>query len=333
MDREKYGLRLMLSLVGCLAVLNLAGPLGRLLSMPEVASLVLYLETGRVVKLQLTPPAETLPPETAPPTTNTEPTTPKPIFYPEDAQRIEIRYHWDCQMDTQAMLLSELNWDLTEQGPQVLILHSHATESYTPTDQESYVASSSYRTLDPEHNMVRVGEALEAALEARGIGVIRDTTLHDHPDYTDSYVRSRETVQKYLEAYPGISLVLDLHRDAASLADGSQLSTHATVNGQEAAQLMLVVGTNAGGRNHPQWEENMSLALKIHAQLEKQYPGLCRPLGCRTERFNQDLSPGALLVEIGAAGDTLEEALVTVEALAEAISALSLGTATTDSTN
>ena len=124
-----------------------------------------------------------------------------------------------------------------------------------------------------------------------------------------------------------------LHRDAASLDSGTQLSTHATVNGKSAAQIMLVVGTNAGGRNHPKWQENMSLALKLHAQLEKQYPGLCRPMGCRTERFNQDLSPGALLVEIGAAGDTLEEALVTVEALAEAISALALGTARADSTS
>lgn len=330
-DREKYGLRLVVACLGCLAALHLAGPLAQLLSVPEVASLVLYLETGRVVKLQLTPPEETKEPEATPPTT--EPEAQKPVFYPEDADLIQIRYHWDCELDTQAMLLTELEWDLTEAGPQVLILHSHATESYTPTARESYTASGSFRTLDSEHNMLRVGAALEAALEARGIGVIRDTTLHDHPDYTDAYIRSRETVQSYLKAYPSISLVLDLHRDAANLDSGGQLTTHATVNGQNAAQIMLVVGTNAGGRSHPRWEENMALAVKLHAQLEKQYPGLCRPLECRTERFNQDLSTGALLVEIGAAGDTLEEALVTAEALAEIIFSLAFGTATKGSTN
>ena len=330
-DREKYGLRLAVTVVGCLAALSLAGPLSRVLSIPEVASVILYLETGRVVKLQLVPPEATLAPETTLPATATAER--RVLFDPEDADLIRIHYHWDCELDTQAMLLSELQWDLTGQGPQVLILHSHATESYTPTEEEPYTASSSYRTLDPEHNMLRVGAALEQALEARGIGVIRDTTLHDHPEYTDSYVRSRETAQNYLEKYPGISLVLDLHRDAASLDSGTQLSTHATVNGGDAAQIMLVVGTNAGGRDHPQWQKNMSLALKLHAQLEKQHPGLCRPIGCRTERFNQDLSPGALLVEIGAAGDTLEEALVTVEALAEAISALALGTTRADSTS
>ena len=330
-DRKKYGLRLAAVFLGCLAALHLAGPLAKLLSNPEVASFLLYLETGRVVKLQLMPPEEPTVPETTAPAV--EPQVQKPVFSPEDADRIQIRYHWDCELDTQAMLLTELDWDLTAAGPQVLILHSHATESYTPTAQETYEASGTYRTLDPEHNMLRVGAALEAALEAQGIGVIRDTTLHDHPDYNDAYIRSRETARRYLEEYPSISLVLDLHRDAADLDSGGQLTTQAVVNGRSSAQIMLVVGTNAGGRNHPQWEENMALALKLHAQLEKLYPGLCRPLGCRTERFNQDLSTGALLVEIGAAGDTLEEALVTVEALAEAISALALGTATADSTS
>ena len=331
MNKERYGLRLAVAMAICLTALNLAEPLAGLLSRPGVASMIVYLETGRVVKLQLTPPEQTQPPEAtvAPPETVPQ----KPVFQAEDAQLIQVRYHWDCQLDIQAMLLSELRWDLTAREPQVLILHSHATESYTPTQQESYTASSSYRTLDPDHNMLRVGEALKEALEEKGIGVLHDTTLHDHPNYTDSYIRSRETVQSYLQAYPTIRLVLDLHRDAASLDNGTQLSTQATVNGREAAQIMLVVGTDAGGRLHPQWRENMALAMKLHAQLEKQYPGLCRPIGCRTERFNQDLSSGALLVEIGAAGDTLEEALITAEALAEAIGALSLGTATAGSTS
>lgn len=335
MNKERHGLRLAMAMAVCLTALNLAGPLAQLLSRPEVASLIVYLETGRVVKLQLTPPAETQPPETTGPPTETtvSPVIQKPAFQAEDAELIEVHYHWDCQLDTQALLLSELHWDLTAQGPQVLILHSHATESYTPTAEEPYTASSAYRTLDPEHNMLRVGAALKASLEARGIGVLQDTTLHDHPSYTDSYVRSRETVQSYLSAYPTIRLVLDLHRDAASLDSSTQLSTRATVNGRDAAQIMLVVGTNAGGRLHPQWQENMALAMKLHAQLEKAHPGLCRPIGCRTERFNQDLSTGALLVEMGAAGDTLEEALVTAEALAEAIVALSLGTVTADSTS
>ena len=105
-DREKYGLRLVMTVVGCLAALSLAGPLSRVLSVPEVASVILYLETGRVVKLQLMPPEATQPPETVPPAT--EPTEQRVMFDPEDADLIQIRYHWDCELDTQAMLLSEL---------------------------------------------------------------------------------------------------------------------------------------------------------------------------------------------------------------------------------
>ncbi len=330
-DKGNKAVRWCLMGMGCLLALNLAGPLAKILSAPEVAAMVLYLETGRVVKMQLTPPVETASPETLPPATQPEEKALE--FQGEDSSLVRVSYHWDCQLDTQAMLLSELRWDLKEPEPKVLILHSHATESYTQTPSEPYEASSSYRTLDPDHNMLRVGAALKEALEARGIGVIHDTTLHDYPDYTDAYIRSRETVQGYLEQYPEICLVLDLHRDAAELAGGGQLSTEAAVDGNTAAQLMLVVGSNAGGRTHPQWRENMALAVKLHTQLEKRYPGLCRPISLRTERFNQDLCPGTLLVEVGAAGDTLEKALAAVEALAEGIGDLALGTVTEGSTS
>ena len=77
---------------------------------------------------------------------------------------------------------------------------------------------------------------------------------------------------------------------------------------------------------HPKWQENMSLAVKLHAQLEKTCPGICRPISLRSQRFNQDLSTGALSIEVGAAGNTRQEALGGAEILAQAIIALSRGT-------
>ena len=331
LNKKEHFIRFGLLMTAGLLGVQLAVPVAQILAKPEVASLLVYLETGRVVKLQLEPPQETSPPDTA--TEAPIPEREKLTFAPQDAGLIQVSYSWNCQLDIPTMLLSELKWDLTEQNPTVLILHSHATESYTQTADAFYEASSYYRTLDEAHNMLRVGQALAEALEAHGIGVIHDTTLHDHPSYTDAYIRSRETVQKYLEAYPTIALVLDLHRDAAEMDGGGQLSTHAQVNGRDSAQIMLVVGSNAGGRIHPRWQENMALALKLQTALEKRHPGLCRPIVVRTERFNQDLSSGALLVEIGAAGDTLEEALQAAEALAEGIYDLSLGTVTEYSTS
>jgi len=329
MENRNRVIRMGLTVLAWAAVLMVLQPLARVVSRPEVASFLIYLETGQVVKMELLPPQQTQPPATE----ATQPAQSQLLFREEDAREVEIQYFWDCAVDAQAMLLSDLRWDLTQWGPRVLIVHSHATESYTQTGQDTYTPSAPYRTLDTDHNMVRVGAELKTALEALGIGVIHDTTLHDYPAYNDSYIRSRESVEVLLEKYPSICLVLDLHRDAVELDQGKQLSTRTDVGGTPGTQLMLVVGSNAGGRVHPDWEENMALAVKLHTQLEKRYPGLCRPISVRTERFNQDLSPGALLVEVGAAGDTLEDALVSVRALAQAIGDLALGAGAADSTS
>ena len=145
--------------------------------------------------------------------------------------------------------------------------------------------------------------------------------LFRSPSYNGSYAHARKAILSYLKEYPSVQLILDLHRDAADGASG-QLRTRATVDGKESAQLMLVVGTDSGGLAHAGWEENLSLALKLQARLEALAPGITRPLSLRAQRFNQDLSPGALLVEVGAAGNTRQEALSAAEMLAEAVARL-----------
>ncbi len=327
--------------IACIAIISilagrlmllLATPLAEFFSHPETVSLLVYLETGRVVKpAMVTIPTE--PMETTVPKTPTQPQEKGLSFDEEDAQLVQVSNFSQYAIDVPALLMQELQWNLEGQVPRVLILHSHATESYTKTPQDSYVSSAAYRTLDTQYNMVRVGAALKEALEAKGISVIHDTNLYDYPSYNDSYIQSREALQAWLKEYPEICLVIDLHRDAADTSSGSQLKTLATVSGENSAQLMMVVGSNAGGRHHPQWKQNLALAAKLHAQLEKRFPGICRPISFRTERFNQDLSAGALLIEVGAAGDMLEEALVAAAALAEGIADLSAGVVTADSTS
>ena len=211
----------------------------------------------------------------------------------------------------------------------MLIVHSHATESYA--NMEDYEESSAYRTLDKNYNVVAIGAALRQALEAKGIGVLHDTTLHDHPSYSDSYGYSRETVQAYLDKYPSIAMVLDIHRDSVENKDGEQVRLTAKSGSETTARLMMVVGTDVNLK-HPSWPENMALAVKLHAQLEKNTPGICRPISFRKQRFNQDLSPGTLIVEVGSAGNTRQEALLAGRLLAEGILDISHGT-TTNSTS
>lgn len=334
-NRKEKGMYIVLiAIIGILAgrlMFLLATPMAEFFSHPEAVSLLLYLETGRVVKPAM-PTVPTEPAGTTVPEETTQPQEKGLTFDAEDAQLVQVSNFSSYALHVPQLLTQELQWDLTGTAPTVLIVHSHATESYTRTTQSYYVPSSAYRTLDTQYNMVRVGAALKEALEAKGISVIHDTTLHDHPSYNDSYIHSRDAVQAWLKEYPEICLVIDLHRDAADTSPGEQLSTLATVAGENSAQLMLVVGSNAGGRYHPNWEQNMALAAKLHAQLEKRFPGICRPISFRTERFNQDLSAGSLLIEVGAAGDTLEEALIAVTALAEGIADLSKGV-TADSTS
>ena len=293
---------------------------------PEVASFLLYLETGRVIRpaAPQTPP-ETVPEETEAPTE--APTQPEEVlsavFSPEDAALVDIRNYCGYEADIRELLAQPLSWDLKQDVPTVLILHSHGSESYENT--EGYEASSAYRTLDSRYNMVSVGERVTELLEGAGIRVIHDRTLHDYPSYNGSYDNARASIQDYLAQNPEICLVLDLHRDAAETADGKQFQSTVTTPKGDAAQLMLVVGTDAGGLNHPDWEQNLSLAVKLHAQLEKTIPGICRSISFRSQRFNQDLSPGGILVEVGAAGNTRQEALLAAEYLAETIIQLAGG--------
>lgn len=341
MDLEHKSLRIGAVAILCAIVFRLLGSgvmntAVQALSQPEVASFLLYLETGRVVRPgQL--PSETKPTEPVPETTaaavthETVPQEPtvtqevQAVFSQEDALAVEVNSVCGYEVDVGALLQQQLDWDLVAEGPSVLILHTHGSESYTRT--EAYVESTDYRTLDTQYNIVSIGARLAQLLEAGGIQVIHDTTLHDQPSYNNAYQRSREAAQAYLDQYPSIRLILDIHRDAAEDSSGQQVAKTVSIAGQTAAQLMLVVGTDAGGLTHPNWEENMALAVKLHAQLEKNCPGICRPISFRTQRFNQDLSSGALIVEVGTAGNTRQEALLAAEVLAKGILDLAKGTA------
>ncbi len=327
MDHQQHSLRLGAAVILCALVLRLGAiglfqSLADVLLQPNISSFLLYLETGRVVRFSHSyaelpvfegeSPAPVFPTEAVP-----EPLS-LPVFAPADGRAVEIRYNCSLRPDVEALAAQPLRWDLTGSEPTVLILSTHTTESYTPAPGEAYEESSDFRTLDEGYNMLSLGDHLAALLRAGGINVLQDRELHDYPSYNGSYSHARKSIQQYLEAYPSIRLVLDLHRDASGDND-RQMQTAVTVNGVSAARIMLVVGTNASGLDHPQWEENLSLALKLHTQLERNAPGICRYINLRSQRFNQDLSPGALIVEVGAAGDSHDEALAAVEVLAKAV--------------
>ena len=194
-------------------------------------------------------------------------------------------------------------------GPQILITHTHGSEAYTMAGEDFYTETDTARTDDPNYNMIRIGEEMKEVFESMGFSVIHDTALYDYPSYSGSYTRSLAGVQSYLEQYPTIAVVLDVHRDALIAEDGTVYKAVTQVEGENVAQIMLVCGTNDGGLTHPDWQQNLNLAAHIQLHMTAIEQTLARPVNLRAQRFNQHLTPCSLLVEVGTSGNTLQEAL------------------------
>ncbi len=330
MDHHEKSLRIGATAVLCALCLRLSGsgamkPVVSWLSKPNTQAFLIYLETGRNVRFSPSNRENVdFSGESAAPVIATE-TVPEPLrFTAGDASALEVTYSCGYRPDLTALLTQPLEWDLTTREPTVLIIHTHTTESYTKSEGEVYTESSAFRTLDESYNMISVGDRLAEVLTAGGITVLHDRSLHDYPSYNGSYAQTREATSQWLAQYPSIRLILDLHRDASGDLN-NQLRTVVTADGEDYARMMLVMGTNASGLDYPKWQENLSLALKLQAVLEQQTPGITRPISLRSTRFNQDLSTGSLLIEMGAAGNSHKEALRAVEKLGQAILALQYG--------
>lgn len=200
----------------------------------------------------------------------------------------------------------------TGDGPQVLVYHTHSTEAYTPYGTDTYTPSGDARTTDCNQNVVRVGEELCSVLEARGIKTVHLTDLNDYPSYNGSYGRSLSALQAALEKYPTVQITIDLHRDAVLNADGTPRALTTTIGGQQAAQLMLVMGTDASGLSHDGWRDNLGYAALLQSQLNADWPDLMRAINVREQRFNMHLRTGSMLLEVGTSGNTLQQALASV---------------------
>lgn len=200
-------------------------------------------------------------------------------------------------------------------GPQILIYHTHTTESYEEYDSPYYDVRNTWRSTDNNNNMAVVGEALKVALEAQGFEVLHDTTQHDYPSYNGSYERSRETVERYLKEYPTIQVLLDVHRDAILYDDDSVAKPVVEIDGKKAAQVMVVSSCDDGSVGVPGWRDNFRFAAALGAAGQRQVPGLMRPIFFAYRHYNQDLSPRSLLLEMGSNGNTLEEAVYSAQLL------------------
>lgn len=194
-------------------------------------------------------------------------------------------------------------------GYQVLIIHTHTTESYAEADRSWYDPDYSPRTADKSRNVIAVGDVIAEQLESAGIKTLHVTTVHDYPQYNGSYDRAAETISEYLKKYPSIEMVIDVHRDAITHDDGSKVKPTCTIDGKKAAQVMIITGCDNNGKLYfPEWDKNFIMATHLQKRIFSKYDGLMRPLYFAPFRYNMHLTPNSLLIEFGTDVNTLDEA-------------------------
>ncbi|MBQ7866166.1 MAG: stage II sporulation protein P [Clostridia bacterium] len=202
-------------------------------------------------------------------------------------------------------------------GKQVLIYHTHTWEAFEQVENARYVETEKWRSKDNAANMVAVGDALTAALEALGCTGVHDETAFEPPDLSTAYQRSLEMLEARLAAGESYDLYIDLHRDA--VASNSTIKRTVNVAGEELARFMVLVGKGQSYAEKPDWQANYAVAEKITASLNHQVEGLCRDVKVKTGRFNQHIAPRCVLIECGLNYNTLEQVLNGVPYLAQAI--------------
>ncbi len=229
--------------------------------------------------------------------------------YGTEYDNFYVQNKTDYPLDIGKLLQEPLGFETKNNGDiEVLIMHTHTCESYLDADEGYFYESFYPRCTDNTFNITQVGDAIENSLKEQGIGVIHDRTVHDYPSYNGSYERSRQTIDSYIEKYPSIKVVLDIHRDALG-SETNKIKPTFVYDGKKAAQIMIMSGYDDGTMDFPGWNENLRFALRLQSQTETMYPGMTRPLDFGYFTYNMNVNSGSLLVEFGTDANTLDEAV------------------------
>lgn len=235
-----------------------------------------------------------------------------PTKFTNEYNGVKVRNETEYEL-TEEMLKP----DITINKENILLFHTHTCESYTPSENFEYEQTGTYRTTDFNYNVVRVGTELTNQLKSYGYNVIHDNTYHDYPAYNGSYGRALTTVKNLLKQYDNTDIVIDLHRDA--IGDYTYAPT-VQIGEEQAAQIMFVIGTDGGGLEHENWNDNLKFAIKVQEKANELYPGLFKPIILRNSRYNQHLAKAACIIEVGATGNTMDQCLNSMKYLAKVMS-------------
>ncbi len=215
--------------------------------------------------------------------------------------------------------------ELTGEGPQILIYHSHSREAYMQDPDRKYKESTkeAFRSDDLNNTVVRVGDVLAHHLKEQGIPALHDRTEHEQGNYNRSYVNSLETLNQRMKEYDSLKIFIDIHRNAYKKGVKSPDDEIVVVEGKRVAKISVVIGTGKGSvggfKEKPNWKENYKFALKLTNKVNEICPGLAKPVMVQNGRYNQHISTNAILIEVGSNLTTLTEAERTTEYIAQAL--------------
>lgn len=221
------------------------------------------------------------------------------------------------QMLKQDLRLSEVKEGKANEGPQVLIYHTHSQEGYVdsvPGEEDGTV--------------VGAGARLSELLEAYGIHVLHHKGQYDVENRDYAYANAEAGLQKLLEENPSIEVIIDLHRDG--VAEGTRLVTE--VDGKPTAQFMFFNGLSrlksVGEIDYLKNENragNLAFSFQLQVKCMEYYPNLARSIYLKGYRYNMQYRAKSLLVELGAQTNTVEEVYNALPPLAHVISMVLLG--------
>ncbi len=237
---------------------------------------------------------------------------------------VYLKNSTNLPVDIKGMLSEPLTFKIEKsEEPQVLIVHSHATESFLTETRDYYTAADATRSRDNNLNTVALGKIIADKLNAAGIKTLHSENQHDYPDYNYSYTNAAKTIKAALKEHPSIKIVIDLHRDAVGAPGGDKVKVTTKINGKSAAQIMLVMGSQSGDTtDFPDYRENLKLAVRFQQTLEVMYPSLARSISLVSNNYNESLTKGSMLLEVGTDANSLEEVKYSAELAANALISL-----------
>lgn len=216
-------------------------------------------------------------------------------------------------------ILNLNNVNFSKENDKIFLYTTHTSESYANSEKYSFEYTSPRRTLDGNYNMLYIETCLAKDLENKGITAFYSLTPHDYGEYNSAYMNSRKTLSDALSQDEKIRISVDVHRDAI---EDLNFAPKVNIHGYDCACLMLVMGIGYDGNENIYYKQNLKLAFEIQMLANKVYPGLFRQMIIRNSIYNQDLRDNSFLIEVGASGNTIDEAKLGVRCLSNLINIL-----------